>query len=84
MLECYHQDQNYVYFSYYDTGKGLHEKHFESYVERFYRADEGRTRASGGSGLGLGIVGMLSTSLGQVQARTHSSGGLEILFTLHK
>lgn len=85
VLECYHQDQNYVYFSYYDTGKGLHEKHLNRIFERFYRADEGRTRASGGSGLGLSIVrNAIHIHSGQVQARTHSSGGLEILFTLHK
>lgn len=85
VLDCYHQDQSYVYLSYYDTGKGLPEQHMNRIFERFYRADSGRTRACGGSGLGLSIVkNAIHIHSGQVQARTHSSGGLEILFTLHK
>src|SRR5699024_5912453 len=39
-----------------DTGPGLNPAEQERVFERFYRADSSRTRASGGSGLGLSIV----------------------------
>lgn len=84
-IKCYHEDENFAYFSYYDTGKGVEEKHLGRLFERFYRVDDGRTRLTGGTGLGLSIVkNVLQLHGGQVQARRHISGGLEILFNLHK
>lgn len=85
VLTCYHQDDNHLFFSYYDTGKGVQENQLNRLFERFYRVDEGRTRETGGTGLGLSIVkNAILVHGGQVQARIHKSGGLEILFNLHK
>ena len=39
-----------------DTGMGISEEDRDRIFERFYKADKSRTRASGGSGLGLSIV----------------------------
>jgi len=47
-----------------DTGPGLAPEEAERVFERFYRTDVSRTRASGGSGLGLSIVQALVTAHG--------------------
>lgn len=85
-FSCYHRDDDYVYLSYYDTGRGVPEEKLGRIFERFYRIDSGRTRDRGGSGLGLSIVrNAIRLHGGQIQARRHSpEGGLEFLFTLHK
>lgn len=47
-----------------DHGPGLDEESAERAFERFWRADPSRSRASGGSGLGLSIVAAIVGSMG--------------------
>jgi two-component system, OmpR family, sensor kinase len=49
-----------------DHGPGMTTDQANRVFERFYRADQARTRATGGSGLGLAIVSSLVTAHGGV------------------
>jgi two-component system OmpR family sensor kinase len=69
-----------------DEGPGI-PKHAVAHVfDRFYRADKGRSRAHGGSGLGLSIVAAI-TELHHARIRLDSSPGqgtrLDVLFPRH-
>jgi len=47
-----------------DDGPGLAPDQLEAVFERFYRVDPARSRAAGGSGIGLAIVRALATAMG--------------------
>ncbi|TDU84402.1 two-component system OmpR family sensor kinase [Kribbella voronezhensis] len=65
-----------------DTGPGLSEEQKAKVFERFYRADSARTRATGGSGLGLSIVAALvAAHNGHVTVTDTPGGGAT--FTVH-
>ncbi|MFA6759058.1 MAG: ATP-binding protein [Bacteroidales bacterium] len=85
-INLYNQDKEYYYFSFADNGIGIpDEKHLTRLFERFYRINEGRTRDTGGSGLGLSIVkNAISFHKGTITAKNRKEGGLEFLFQLHK
>ena len=81
----YMEDEDYLYFSYCDTGKGVEEQHLSRLFERFYRVNEGRTRNTGGSGLGLSIVkNAVLFHKGEIQVKNRLAGGLEFFFTFKK
>ena len=84
-ISNYTEDENFYYFSFYDTGKGVEEKHLIRIFERFYCVNEGRTRDTGGSGLGLSIVkNAVLFHKGEITAKNRADNGLEFLFTLRK
>jgi two-component system OmpR family sensor kinase/two-component system phosphate regulon sensor histidine kinase PhoR len=84
-IHNYMEDDDYYYFSFSDTGKGVEEKYLKSIFERFYRINEGRTRDKGGSGLGLPIVKeAVDFHKGEILVKNRTEGGLEFLFTLCK
>ena len=67
-----------------DTGVGLPPDALERVFDRFWRADESRTKQSGdGSGLGLAIArGLVEAQGGRIWAENRPEGGARIAFTL--
>lgn len=85
VVRCYMENDDAYYFEFYDTGVGVEEKHLVRIFERFYRINKGRTRNTGGSGLGLSIVkNAVLFHNGSIVAKNRSEGGLSFLFTFPK
>lgn len=73
------QDQAVI--SVHDSGPGIPLESLPYVFDRFYRADRSRSRAEGGSGLGLSIARQLAqTQGGSLEASNHPEGGA--IFTL--
>lgn len=84
-IQLYREDERFYYFTVYDTGRGIPEKHLGRIFERFYRCCEGRTRDTGGTGLGLSIVkNAVLFHQGDISAKGRTGGGFEVLFRLAK
>jgi two-component system sensor histidine kinase BaeS len=62
-----------------DSGPGVSDEQLQRLFERFYRAEEGRSRAGGGSGLGLSICrNIVEAHGGSIRAAHGDFGGLAI------
>ncbi len=66
-----------------DTGEGIPTDDLQSIFERFYRVDRSRTRATGGSGLGLTIARRLVEAHGgEITVASEVGKGSTFTFTL--
>lgn len=62
-----------------DNGGGVPEADLARIFDRFWRVDPSRARSSGGTGLGLAIAKeLVEAQDGQIMARNHPEGGLEV------
>jgi two-component system sensor histidine kinase BaeS len=66
-----------------DSGPGVGEEQLKQLFDRFYRAEQGRSRAGGGSGLGLSICRNIAEAHGgSIRAERGRAGGLTITIQL--
>jgi signal transduction histidine kinase len=66
-----------------DAGKGIPEDQLEKVFEPYYRLEEARSQAGGGTGLGLGIArNIVTLHGGTLVLRNHPAGGLEAVLSL--
>ena len=65
-----------------DTGMGIPEESIDHIFERFYRVDKARSRATGGSGLGLSIVRtIVQRNRGEITVRSIPDQGTTFTVT---
>ncbi len=76
--------QNEIQISIQDTGVGIPAEHLPFVFDRFYRVDKSRSRAGGGSGIGLTIARhLVEAHGGRIWARSAGPGqGSTFSFTL--
>lgn len=85
VIRCYNENEDAYFIEFYDNGVGVEERHLVRIFERFYRVNEGRTRVTGGSGLGLSIVkNAVLFHKGSIVAKNRAEGGLYFLITFPK
>jgi signal transduction histidine kinase len=66
-----------------DTGEGIPADELENIFERFHRVDKSRTRATGGSGLGLTIArSLVEAHGGKITVKSELGKGSHFSFTL--
>jgi signal transduction histidine kinase len=81
---CVERQRDTIIFHVADTGIGIAPEHLPHLFERFYRVDKARSRALGGSGVGLTIAkAIVEAHDGQIWATSAGPGqGATVWVTL--
>lgn len=82
-VKCTGATDKFYSFVFYDNGTGVAEEHLPHLFDRFFRVDSGRSRKTGGTGLGLPIVKSTINVLGgSIKVENRKPNGLQFVFTL--
>ncbi len=85
VASVYNTDGKHVLVEISDDGIGIAEEHLPRIFERFYRTDRGRSRAIGGTGIGLAICKHIIEAHGQtIHVRSKPDVGTTVGFTLDR
>ena len=76
------KEEKKVRVTVYNTGEPIPEEDLEKIWVRFYKVDKARTRAYGGSGVGLSIVKAIMDSMNQAYGVENAEGGVAFWFEL--
>ena len=77
------EEDGWAWLAVSDEGPGIAPEHLESIFDRFWRADEARTRPDGGSGLGLAIVRQIAEAHGgSIEVRSQAGEGATFVLRL--
>jgi signal transduction histidine kinase len=82
-LSTYREGSSW-HFTFADNGPGVDKEHLDHLFDRFYRVDKSRSRASGGTGLGLTIVRNAVRRHGGTITASSNDPGLRFDFTLRR
>ncbi len=78
----YEDGEHKVRISVFNTGEPIPEEALPRIWEKFYKVDKARTRAYGGSGVGLSIVKAIMESMNQQYGVINYTNGVEFWFEL--
>ena len=76
------EDKNSVRISIFNTGDNISEEDLERIWGRFYKVDESRNRADGGSGIGLALVKAIMNNYNAKYGATNKENGVEFYFDI--
>ena len=76
------KEKHKVKISVFNTGDTLSEENLERIWGRFYKVDESRNRADGGTGIGLALVKAIMNNYNSKYGAVNRENGIEFYFDI--